>query len=85
MVAGGGGGIGRAIAWAYPREGADVAVASRPVAEVEEVSAVVNSLGHQGLALAAGLDSAEAAARVARAAIRELGKIDCSTMSAAAG
>ena len=46
------------------------------VAEVEEVSAEVNSLGHKGLALAAGLDSAEAAARVTGAAISEPGKMD---------
>ena len=49
---------------------------SRTVAEVEEASAEVNSLGRERLALAAGLDNAEAAARVAGVAIRELGKID---------
>lgn len=43
---------------------------------MEEVSAAVNSLGYKGFALVAGLDSPEAPASGAEAAIRELGKID---------
>jgi hypothetical protein len=50
-------------------------VASRTVAEVEELSEEVNSFSRHGLALAAGFDSAETAARVAGAGIRELDKI----------
>ena len=51
-------------------------MASRTVADVEKVSAEVNSSGHEGLALAARLDSASAAARVVGMAISELGTID---------
>ncbi len=76
LVTGGGRGVGRAIALAYAKEGADVAVVSRTGAEVEEVSQEVRSLGRKGLALSADLTVAEEAVRVADSVVRELGKID---------
>ena len=76
LVTGGGRGIGRAIALAYAKEGADVAVVSRTGAEVEEVCGEVLSLGRKGLALTADLTVAEEAVRVAGTVVLELGKID---------
>lgn len=53
LVVGGGRGIGRAVALALAREGADVAVLSRTAAELEQTAAEVRALGRRVLALAA--------------------------------
>jgi meso-butanediol dehydrogenase/(S,S)-butanediol dehydrogenase/diacetyl reductase len=48
LVTGGGRGIGRAIALALARAGADVAVAARTVPEIEQVAAEIQQLGRRG-------------------------------------
>ena len=76
LVTGGGRGIGRAIALAYAREGADVAVVSRTFSEVEEVAAEIRALGRRGLAVTADLIQGEGARRAVAETIQELGKVD---------
>ena len=51
LVTGGGRGIGRSIALALARAGADVAVSSRTPAEVEAVAAEITALGGRGVAV----------------------------------
>lgn len=76
LVTGGGRGIGRAIALAMARAGADVAVAARTGDELDAVCEDVRTLGRRALAVPTDmLDRAQVARMVARAA-EELGRLD---------
>ena len=61
VVAGVGSGLGRAIALASAREGADVVLAARTAPRLDDVAKEVTALGRRGLAVPADLTDAEAA------------------------
>src|SRR5215471_21451576 len=76
VVTGGGTGIGREIALAFARCGADLVLASRKQDNLERVAAEVHALGRRALAVPTNIREAEACQRMADTAVRELGQID---------
>ena len=76
LVTGGARGLGRSMALAYAREGADVAVVARTPAELEAVSLEIRALSRRAHTVNAELTTSEGANRAVRETISELGKVD---------
>jgi len=76
IVSGIGPGLGRAVALAFAREGADLVLAARTAAALEELAAEVRALGRRALAVPTDVARAEDCHRLAEAARTELGRID---------
>ena len=77
IVTGGGRGIGRAVALAYAKEGADILVnyQSNDTA-ANEVVAAVQEMGRKGVAVKADVSSYTACQEMVEAAMSELGGVD---------
>ena len=84
VVAGVGPGLGRAIALASAREGADVVLAARTAARLDEVAKEVAGLGRRALAVPADVADPAAAAQLADAARAEFGQVDALVYNALA-
>ncbi|TDE00581.1 SDR family oxidoreductase [Jiangella asiatica] len=78
LITGGDSGIGRAVAIAFAREGADVAITHLPeeADDAESTVALVTEAGRRGVAYAADLRTQEACADVVNRAVSELGGLD---------
>jgi meso-butanediol dehydrogenase/(S,S)-butanediol dehydrogenase/diacetyl reductase len=85
LVTGGGRGIGRAIAMAFAREGAKVAVTARSVAELEEVVGAIRSQGGTALAMPADLADRATPARIVDEVKRAWGPVDILVNNAGVG
>jgi len=76
FVTGGGRGIGRAIALALGRAGADVAIAARSVPEIEQVAGEVQALGRRAYFFPLDLTDRHAIASAPRVVASALGPVD---------
>lgn len=76
MVTGASKGLGRALALAYAREGASLAINARSEESVRPVAEEAERLGAEVLSVAADVARSEDVARMVGAAVRRFGKID---------
>jgi NAD(P)-dependent dehydrogenase (short-subunit alcohol dehydrogenase family) len=76
IVTGAGRGIGRAIALALAQAGADVAVASRTVAELESAAEEVRAFRSRALVVPTDVTDEEAVRALVRTTVAELGRLD---------
>ena len=77
LVTGGGGGIGRAAALAFVREGAQVAVADTNRSAAQDTVAMANAIGGQALALGGDVTDPAAVQAMLRGTLEAFGKLDC--------
>ena len=84
VVAGIGPGLGRSIALASAREGADVVLAARTASRLDDVAKEVAALGRRGLAVPTDLADAAAVERLAQAARDAFGRVDALVYNALA-
>ncbi len=85
LVTGGDSGIGRAVALAYAREGADVAIAylAEEESDAQETVRLVEEAGRKALALACDLTREDECVRVVESTVDELGGLDVLVSNAA--
>jgi NAD(P)-dependent dehydrogenase (short-subunit alcohol dehydrogenase family) len=85
LITGGDSGIGRAVAFLYAREGADVAINYLPEEESDavEVKRSVEALGRRCLALPGDLTRPKTCAQLVERTVSELGRLDILVSNAA--
>ena len=77
LITGGGGGIGRATALIFAREGARLAVADAVGESAAETVGLVNKAGGQAIALAGDVTDSGAVKAMVDAVVSAYGRIDC--------
>jgi NAD(P)-dependent dehydrogenase (short-subunit alcohol dehydrogenase family) len=85
LVTGGDSGIGRAVAFLYAREGADVAIAYLPTeqGDAEKVKQSVEAVGRRCLLIPTDLTKPGACEKAVSATVREFGRLDILVSNAA--
>lgn len=77
LITGGGGGIGRATALIFAREGARVAVADANIDAAAETVAQVNAAGGQAMSLSGDVTDSGAVQAMINTVVSAYGRIDC--------
>jgi NAD(P)-dependent dehydrogenase (short-subunit alcohol dehydrogenase family) len=77
LITGGGGGIGRAAALAFAREGARVAVADLMAEAARETVALVNTAGGQAISLSGDMSLDADVRAMIKAVVGAHGRLDC--------
>ena len=85
LITGGDSGIGRAVAFLYAREGADVAInyLAEEEQDAAEVKRSIEALGRRCLALPGDLTRANVCAQIVEKTVREFGRLDLLVSNAA--
>lgn len=83
IITGAGKGIGKAIALAYARAGADVVLVSRTRADLEAVAAEVGQTGRQALVVVADVSAAADVERMVAETLHRFGRVDILVNNAA--
>src|SRR3990170_5914234 len=76
LITGGGRGIGKAVALAYGREGARLAICARTGSELEETAKEISALGAECLAVVCDVSLEESVAKTAQEVQEKFGRID---------
>ena len=76
VITGGGKGIGKVIALNFASEGADISLAARSTAKMEEVAEEVTSLGRRALVTTTDITKVSNVERMVNRTIEQFGKID---------
>ncbi len=76
VITGGGRGLGRVIALACAKEGADLVLASRSLEALQETKAAVENLGRQALVVPTNIRHEESVRNLAEQALARYGRID---------
>ncbi len=86
LITGGDSGIGRAVAIAFAREGADVAIGYLPVEEpdAKEVIALIKDAGRKAIALPGDIQQESFCTSLVEQAVKQLGGLDILVCNAAA-
>ena len=77
LITGGGGGIGRATALTFAREGARIAVADLTAEAARETVALVNSAGGQAISLSGDMSRDADVRAMIEAVVGAYGRLDC--------
>lgn len=85
VVTGSSGGIGKAVAIALAKEGADVILASRNVPNVETVKKEIEALGRRAVAIRCDVSEDESVAAMKEKALKVFGNIDILINNAGVG
>ncbi len=81
-ITGGGSGLGRGLALAFAKEGADVVVSGRRQDRLDEVVAAITALGRRGLAIAGDVNADGALANAVDQVVSHFGKLDVAVANA---